>query len=278
LEVNRFQVPNERAFFEMLPYPFKDDPLRSPRWRYDRVLYINNQNPVRLRRDDDHEIRALSRLLLELDAAGSDEAKRQSAIDALPAVWQALSWYRCKEPCFRYELEARLLTGESTIELADRYKVDPAALQYFARLFFDVSARLQQSDWLRFAIRGDYRANKKATPEQRRGYVLRYLAAHGGRHALDAMLNHATIPSSIEEITSPRDTLEYDILAASVLISSPISALDVPRLMKIAASAGISKAPKWIAENSGSGWRLASTAFKRAFVVAHRAKSAGPSP
>jgi hypothetical protein len=167
-------------------------PLRLPHWRLNRVLEMVRHRPLPLRagRSDDHEIRAYRRALLLLMEANDDEEKRAAACDELPAVCQAHGLYYSADFATRQQIEARLLTGESCDAIGRRFAVDGMAIQYYSKIFFDVTDALQNRDWIHLMIRGRLRDEQDwgcSCPQAQQGYAMRLFGYYGGPLVLDAL-------------------------------------------------------------------------------------------
>jgi hypothetical protein len=219
---------------------FIDTPIRSPRWRYLRVLEMLGHRPLPLRptRFDDHEIRVLRRVLLMLMAARHDEAQREQVFEERPAVCQAFQLFYTTNTLARQILESRLLTDESFQELAVRYNTETPTIEYFAKLFFDVRPRLERGMSLHHVVRGEFNpyCPSTRTIDEGRGYALRMIAAYGGRIALDALVSSLSGNPHLEGSNDGSDeTLQGTIQAVVALVTSPLRPpRDAVPLMKLA--------------------------------------------
>ena len=175
------------------------NPFRTTIWRCQRTLELANCRPraLRPRKTDDHFVRACSRMLTELMAAGDDEHKRAAVCNEYPDVTQAFMLHYSDSLEDRETLKAWLLTAETDEHIAARMSISANVINYFEKLFFCVRDRLQNADWISiaalqppttmFAKIGDI-------ADEQRWWMYRLVGYHGGALALDAMIG-AIMPS-----------------------------------------------------------------------------------
>jgi hypothetical protein len=172
----------------------KDSPMRSPRWRYDRVLKVLRTPGLRLPElADDHPIRACHRYLVLGAAAQTSPEEFAEFCQDYPHVEPAVSLHYSPAPELQYILQARLLTAESLAQIAARLGTDELVIRFYSDLFFDVRDRLEARDWIMKVILGppELRAkfNKDGTlTDAQRGFLYRLFAYYGGPLVLDALI------------------------------------------------------------------------------------------
>jgi hypothetical protein len=169
----------------------KNSPLRRPQWRAERTLYLIDGHPIprRPQRYDDRYVRTYRKFLVELMAAGDNELRRNSLFEKMPSVGQAHFLYVSRDGLSRCILEAWLLTGLSSDEIAGEFAMDPSAIDYFEKLFFNVRDRLDCSDWISLVIRrqtSEHSADERGGTDL--GYIIRLYAFYGGPLVLRALV------------------------------------------------------------------------------------------
>jgi hypothetical protein len=168
------------------------NPLRQPNWRALRAAYLADHlpKPVPARRQDDKRVCAYYRYLAGLYSAGDDDPLRQKIISKLPHVDRAHRLQFDAEYELRQTMEAWLLTREPIPEIAARFAMDAAVVEYFEQLFFNVRDRLDCTTWIIKTIRGGGGdAGTKDRPRLERGILLREFAYFGGALVLDALIS-----------------------------------------------------------------------------------------
>ena len=170
------------------------NPFRRPRWRAERAMQMveHRPSPLKPRSSDDRYVREYRWFLLQYLAEDADEDQRNAAIQEQPHVYHAHSLRYHPDTELRQILEARLLTSESFAQIAERFGVEPAAIDYYEKLFFHVRDRLECSDWIVKVIR-ELPEERAPNPEgilttAQRGLVYRLFAYHGGSEVLDAVI------------------------------------------------------------------------------------------
>jgi len=156
-------------------------------------MIARRPSPLKPRRDDDHNVRVYRHFLLALIAAGDDESRRDAISLEFPHVANAHSLHYSSDILNRQILDARLLTEESSTEIANRFSTDPKAIDYYEQIFFNVRDRLQNVDWIRKVILGPPAARvvrkDGMLTDAERGLVYRTFAYFGGPLALDVVIS-----------------------------------------------------------------------------------------
>jgi hypothetical protein len=238
----------------MNPEILIQSPIRRPQWRLDRVMEMIRHRPrsLRPRRSDDHYIRAYHRILLELAAVGEDKEHRDAIFREYPAVCQAHVLHYSADVESREILEARLLTTESFAEIAGRMATEPATIEYYEGIFFNVRDRLQHSGWISKVIRGPSIVGRGAeytrSSSALRGYVLRLFAYHGGPLVLDAIVNGlviTTLPQRTEDLVGWFDDVLGQLvrsIAAAAASTLELNQKDMMQTVKLAVRASAAAA------------------------------------
>jgi hypothetical protein len=178
----------------------KDDFIRraragdGPSWRWQRAgdLLDQQQLPDRL---DDEVTAAAWRFRSHLAASEAGVTGAVAAAAALPcesSLSLAHAIYN-ENGRRRWEIEARLLTGLSAGEIAQRLESEVALVETFAAVFFDVAGRTNSVAWL-----AAYLPIGLLTPANpTEGQIWMHVAASGdgARAALDVLIgDHLNLP------------------------------------------------------------------------------------
>ena len=224
----------------------KDSPFRCPMLRAERVFAMleHRPRPLRPRRSDDCHVRAYRWFLKHYLAAGDDGEERQPISMQMPHVEQAHRLYVAADVERRLILEARLLTTESSAEIAERFATDAKTIDYYEQLFFNVRDRKHASDWLITVIKGPpedrvpSRGGVMTTAQ--RGFVYKLFARFGGPLVLDALiacLSPHGKPQCAEDAPEWFADAARDIVRSRAALAASLLVVDgqnVMRLLKLA--------------------------------------------
>jgi hypothetical protein len=121
---------------------FADNPFRPTDWRWQRAQELVSGRRRFNRRLDDATIYRLVKFQKELKKAeAGDENAYARMHDHSQDLYQLFMFHRLDDQ-YRYELEARLLSGQTNEEISSRSNMTPGAVQLFHDVFFDVRSRL----------------------------------------------------------------------------------------------------------------------------------------
>jgi hypothetical protein len=156
-------------------------PFRATDWRWRLAAYLlaRGRRGRRRWRSDPW----LARALRSQRAARAGARRR-----ARDAEVQAALAFRCGgDPRLRLEVEARLLAGQSYGEVAGRCGLDPAVVEAYEKLFYDVVDQRQATDYvMAFAVDPDGTLRSGA-PDA--AALVRLFALFGGPLVLDVLLH-----------------------------------------------------------------------------------------
>jgi len=127
---------------------YQIDPFQRPYWRHERVLALRQSvPPQRCRRWDDKWIQQYRSFLIEWDKGG---IARNRLLHLNPGLYYAhkIQEMRAVEPDVALIVEARLLAGMSYSEIAENVKTTSSAIEWYEKLFFNVSDKLKHCDWI----------------------------------------------------------------------------------------------------------------------------------
>lgn len=124
------------------------DPFLRPSWRHERVVkMLDTVPPERCKRHDDKWIRGYKTFLHQWNKS---EDNREKLMYENPGLYFAYIIFDSMhiEPELRMMIEARLLAGSSYESIANDCKTIPATIEWYERLFFNVSDFLEHNDWI----------------------------------------------------------------------------------------------------------------------------------
>jgi hypothetical protein len=187
------------------------NPVRSPSWRYDRVLELVEARPhprrASRKRDDDY-VRLYRSFLLKFIKLRGEEEQLQLFPDN-PAMYYAHLVFYHPDTEWRALLEARLLTREDDEEIANRFSMLPEAVDWYEKLFYNVRDRLENRDWIVKTILGSPQQRspnrENSITHYQRDMLYRLLAYFGGPVILDTIFSgftEGTMPRTSEQVES----------------------------------------------------------------------------
>jgi hypothetical protein len=168
------------------------DPCRQPNWRCARVLQLVDRRLRPSPRCDDHYVRAYHQFVLSYLGAGDEKTRSLVALGSAH-LYKAHQVHHDPNLVTRDILQAYLLTGESSAEIARRMDIEAPVVEYYERLFFNVQDRLEASTWIAKAVLGlpwrcDATVGSPVCGDMN-GNLLRIIAYYAGPVTLDAILN-----------------------------------------------------------------------------------------
>lgn len=130
--------------------PRRFDPHRRPDWRFERVLQLADRQPVPGRctkRDDDH-VRKMKSFLLRW--RNRSESSREELLFENPGLYYAYSLHENETDDHELEfiIQSRLLAGQPVEEIAEALGTMPETVSWYEAIFFNVSERLGNHDWV----------------------------------------------------------------------------------------------------------------------------------
>ena len=199
------------------------DPFLRPNWRHERVVrMLSSVPPERTKRSDDEWVQGYKRFLFQWNKG---EDKRDKLMYDNPGLYFAYIMHdrMFTEPEMRLMMEARLLAGVSYADIAHDCKTIPDTIEWYERLFFNVSDFLPHHDWIlkhvllpssdRFVEDDpdddDVAFKPRPSSEVVRPHLdmtLKFFAYYGGPLACDAMISGFRRD---KKVTSQEDLPEY---------------------------------------------------------------------
>lgn len=131
------------------------NPLLSPDWRAVRATDLADANPVaRCLSTDDDFIRQYRMLQIRKRQVGLENAL-ETCFHTNPSLYFADILRSTKQDNTSdvpLMVEARLLAGQTTAEIAQKVKTDASVILWYSKLFFDVQDNLDNSDWIQSQV------------------------------------------------------------------------------------------------------------------------------
>jgi hypothetical protein len=167
----------------------EDSPSRSPDWRWQKVLMLV-QNPraritAKLRSVGD-EFTAKAAAFLRKWSSCEDEYEQYCVLEKWPYLCQAHEIYQGNHKLLRCELEARLLTNDSTEGITKRLSLHPAVVDWYEALFFNVLDRLDNPGWIANNVLGEQM--QCGLTEREYAFLWKFYGYVGGPVVLDAII------------------------------------------------------------------------------------------
>lgn len=212
----------------MLP-ALRDNPRRATNWRWLRAVQIDGGGPKASRAVDGSEgftwIRRASKLKRRFDAAGNRPDLLYRLVQGDRAMFWAHSiWLDDKAPT-RWAIEARILAGESDLEIAERMGTDAEIIEAYEAVFFQVREMLRRRDYIVNVVMAD--AVTRGLSERQYDLLWKMFAYHGGSHVLDSVISKF---SPIAKPDRPEDVGQFfqEFAVNTVKHKAALATLTVP--------------------------------------------------
>lgn len=191
----------------------KFDFFRRPDWRWERVLKLADrpERPGRCSRRDDDFVRQARNFVLRWNKPEATEDDHDRMLFENPGLYYAVDYHRrlADEPDASMYVQARLLARQSREDIGKAMGIMPEAIAWYEALFFDVTDRIDQRDWItkHVIIPAMLRHNVNPIPEDDDGPAvgttpfkdstvarpfldgsLKLFAYFGGVHVVDMMI------------------------------------------------------------------------------------------
>lgn len=212
----------------MLPES-RHNPMRAPHWRWLRAVSIDSGGVKASKNVDGPEgfkwIRRALRLKRHHAAAGSRPDVLYNLARLDPALFWAHSiWAEDKQPT-RWEIEARILAGETDEEIAKKAGCEADVIGAYESVFFNVREKLQNTTYIVNVVMAE--AVTRGMTERQYDLLWKMFGYRGGPYVLDAMI------SKFSEIETPKkseDVSQFfqDAAINSMRMKASIAAMTVP--------------------------------------------------
>jgi hypothetical protein len=193
-------APSERAtpkevfvFVRRMYLPNPHDPFQDPSWRWKRTGYLLDQGQQPLWKLDDDCTREAWLFRQALEHCRTDANREQLASD-YRGFAEAHGVYT-GESLKRWELEARLLAGQSDEAIAARCDLSTAAVVAYHSAFYEVRPHLHADSYVVTVLIGPKAHYGPTTNDHE---PLLKLAGYGlGGHGVDALLDYLQNPPAV---------------------------------------------------------------------------------
>lgn len=132
--------------------------FRPTDWRWEKARLMREDPRVAalLRSQTDEWTVKAKQFQIEYDRA-ADDYDRLRLVRRWPALWDArgLRFEADQNRLARYEVEARLLAGDTPERIAARVACSPACVRWYEALFFNVTDRLHHRGWVGHCVIGE---------------------------------------------------------------------------------------------------------------------------
>jgi hypothetical protein len=187
-------APNGTEVVASLRAPHPADPFRPVDWRARRCHYLVEQARCPSRGRDDQCTRQAWSFFRAL-ARSDDDRQRGRLRRRHPDLAAAVELRESADAFRRWEVEGRLLAGESFAAIAEKTSLTAGAVEAYACLYFDVLDGLAAVDWV--VVHVLRYTPDRPIAEDDAGTFLRLYAYFGGTHVLDALLGYFRDPEPI---------------------------------------------------------------------------------
>jgi hypothetical protein len=245
-------------FVPRVHLPDAHDPCKNPGWRWQRCGYLLDHGRQPLRQDDDAAREAwLFRRALESRHTDADRA--QLAKD-YPGLAEAHGVYT-GEPLKRFELEARLLGGDSDEAIAAKCAISASCVEAYHATFYEVRPHLHADTYVVTVLIGS-KAHHGLTSADHEPLLTLFGYAYGGVGVdtlLDFLTNPPAMPETFEDLDLPalkklRRKLRVKLMV--LLLTTPASAARPATWQQLGEQFA---AARRASQNSDEGAVLAST-------------------
>lgn len=207
----------------------RDNPRRAPNWKWLRAVQIDSGGMRPTKKLDGSDGFSWIRRAVQLKRRHEMAANRPHAMYTLatvdrPLFWAHAMWADEKAPT-RWALEARILAGEDDNAIAKKLGCDPAVINAYEAVFFNVREKLDNVEYIVNVVMRD--AVTRGLTERQYDLLWKMFGYQGGTHVLDAMITKFT---TIDKPKRPEDVSKFFQESAinSMRHKAAIAALTVP--------------------------------------------------
>jgi len=215
-----------------MPHPqiFDADPFRPLNWREERVIALIEASggPKRASRAiDDEYIRKYRTFLLRWRGYGSSE-DRMRLFPAYPEMYHAQRFHERHDSESQSVLEARLLTGASSADIAYGFGTSPSVVSWYEKLFYNVRDRLDRVDYIRDMVivpmlkRAVAYDDREILTDEKRQAIYKMMGYVGGPKVLDFMLmgfQRSAVPTRLAQLPDWLDTSYNNLIRQKGLLA-----------------------------------------------------------
>jgi hypothetical protein len=176
-------------------------PFRPPAWRWQRACYLAEHEQRASARRDDVQVREALRFCRILRRGSGEQGLARLARQS-PVLYDAWLLFR-DSSLRRWELEARILAGQSSAAIAARCCLPVDVIDAYHNTFFRVREHLLAGDWVMSRVFGPQL--RSALTASNAELVLKYYGYIGGAVLVDDLLAYFSHP-----VTMPASLVELD--------------------------------------------------------------------
>jgi len=203
----------------------RSNPFRSPDWRWQRAGYVVDNAPnVRLTRNrDDAQVRKAVTFRQKQEAIVNDRdyGLLLEADEDCFYAWQMSQ----DDSEFRFEVEARVLTGQTTAEIAEDIDASPELVQWYEDWFFDVRPKLHLPSYITQVVFG--RSIQAGLSDRQYDLLWKIYAYWGGPWALEAIMYRFARPKKPETVEQA-DSFFRDDSSRTLAIKASVAMRTMP--------------------------------------------------
>jgi hypothetical protein len=215
--------------------------LRSPSWRWERVLELTEgDRPRRVSfRRDDHYVREAKQF--HVDYTRMDPSERHGLFLDNPGLYYAYELKMQEDEYIECALQARLLAGQTYQEIADAVGALPSAIEWYEALFFNVADRVgdktKYRDWVIRQVIGP--AAMRGIADREFDVTAKLFAYFAGVEAMEVVTHYFKDfkrPSSPEDMGRfLDDVMAHNVRRRSAMVSATfdVNKFNVMQLFEI---------------------------------------------
>jgi hypothetical protein len=204
----------------------RNAPSRPVDWRWQRAKHlVESGKPLFRRLDDEHILRAVEFQLAQ--ARCRTDADQQDLRDAAADISDAFQVWN-DDTASRWELEARILAGESPASIARKLATTEEVVMAYEAMFFHVSDRLDAPGWIvHRAIGPKIHRGLRAADY---GVLWKFFGYAGGEHVLDFLIHQrpGEKPQHPGEVPAFLDNDIWETLRRKAVIALRTLSVDDP--------------------------------------------------
>jgi hypothetical protein len=205
------------------------NPWRVPDWRWLRAQHIAHGGPpATVRRDGATSTTLIlwaARFSKAWQGCAEDEQSLMKLAWQMPALFWAHYLYDQPHNPARWSVEARILAGETDLEIARRIGCGVEIIEIYEALFFNVRDKLDRKDYILHTVLKD--AVLRGLDERDKDLLWKFVAYTCGSNVLNAVINPLVKPQWVD---SPEDIPAFiqDTTTNVIKKKAAVAALCVP--------------------------------------------------
>lgn len=212
----------------MLP-ELRHNPTRAPHWKWLRAVAIDSGGTKASRYLDGGDGFKWIRRAIRLKRHHAMAGNRPEILYNLVRLdsdlfWAHSIWADDKQPT-RWEIDARILAGETNDEIAKKVGCEPGVVEAYEAVFFNVREKIDNAAYVVNVVMAD--SVTKGLTERQYDLLWKMFGYRGGPHVLDAMISRF---SAIDKPQKPEEVSQFfqDSAINSMRHKAAVAALTVP--------------------------------------------------